>query len=110
MEKTSVIRPDLTSPGAYILFLGESLISVSYTHLDVYKRQVIVPGGHGAAAAGQADDHPLAAGGAHRGGAQALDEFAGGLVAVSYTHLGQCRDASGPPRRTGSPRSDTAGR
>ena len=57
----------------------QTLIGVSLG-LHILHHIVIVPGGHGAAAAGQADDHPLAAGGVHCGGAQALDEVAGGLV------------------------------
>ena len=42
MEKTSVIRPNLTSPGAYlILFLGESLISKTY--LDAAEKRGLLP-------------------------------------------------------------------
>ena len=57
----------------------QTLIGVSLG-LHIVDHIVIVPGGHGAAAAGQANDHPLAAGGVHRGGAQSTHEVAGGLV------------------------------
>ena len=57
----------------------QTLIGVSLG-LHILHHIVIVPGGYGAAAAGQADDHPLAAGGVHRGGAQGGHEVAGGLV------------------------------
>ena len=49
MEKTSVIRPDLTSPGAYlILFLGESLISQlsGEVHTPVWPQAFMDPVGH----------------------------------------------------------------
>ena len=49
MEKTSVIRPDLTSPGAYlILFLGESLISQlsGEVHTPVWPQAFMGPVGH----------------------------------------------------------------
>ena len=48
MEKTSVIRPDLTSPGAYILFLGESLISQpsGEVHTPVWSQAFMGPVGH----------------------------------------------------------------
>lgn len=51
MEKTSVIRPDLISPGAYlILFLGESLISQpsSEVHTPVWPQAFMGPVGHSA--------------------------------------------------------------
>ena len=51
MEKTSVIRPDLTSPGAYlILFLGESLISQpsGEVHTPVWSQAFMGPVGHSA--------------------------------------------------------------
>ena len=48
--------------------------------LHIVDHIVIVPGGHGAAAAGQADGHPLAAGGADAGGAEAGDVVTGGLI------------------------------
>ena len=54
MEKTSVIRPDLTSPGAYlILFLGESLISQpsGEVHTPVWSQAFMDPVGH--------YDHPV---------------------------------------------------
>ena len=57
----------------------QTLIGVSLG-LHILHHIVIVPGGHGVAAAGQADDHPLAADGVHRGGAQGTHEVAGGLV------------------------------
>ena len=57
----------------------QTLIGVSLG-LHILHHIVIVPGGHGAAAAGQANDHPLAADGVHRGGAQGGHEVAGGLV------------------------------
>ena len=53
--------------------------------LDILHHIVIVPGGHGAAAAGQADDHPLAAGGADAGGTQGGDIVAGSLVNLLQT-------------------------
>ena len=59
----------------------QTLIGVSLG-LHILHHIVIVPGGHGAAAAGQADDHPLAADGVHRGGAQGGHEVAGGGVDV----------------------------
>ena len=49
MEKTSVIRPDLTSPSAYlILFLGESLISQpsGEVHTPVWSQAFMGPVGH----------------------------------------------------------------
>ena len=49
MEKTSVIRPDLASPGAYlILFLGESLISQpsGEVHTPVWSQAFMGPVGH----------------------------------------------------------------
>lgn len=49
MEKTSVIRPDLISPGAYlILFLGESLISQpsGEVHTPVWSQAFMGPVGH----------------------------------------------------------------
>ena len=57
----------------------QTLILVSVL-LHIVDHIVIVPGGHGAAAAGQADDHPFAAGGVHRGGSQGGHVVAGGLV------------------------------
>ena len=57
----------------------QTLIGVSLG-LHILHHIVIVPGGDGVAAAGQADDHPLAADGVHRGGAQGTHEVAGGLV------------------------------
>lgn len=51
MEKTSVIRPDLTSPGAYlILFLGESLISQpsGEVHTPVWSQAFMGPVRHSA--------------------------------------------------------------
>ena len=46
--ETSVIRPDLTSPGAYILFLGESLISQpsGEVHTPVWSQAFMGPVGH----------------------------------------------------------------
>ena len=49
MEKTSVIRPDLISPGAYlILFLGESLISQpsGEAHTPVWSQAFMGPVRH----------------------------------------------------------------
>ena len=57
----------------------QALIGVSLG-LHIVDHIIIVPGGHGAAAAGQADGHPLAAGRADAGGAQSLDIVAGGLI------------------------------
>ena len=67
----------------------QTLIGVSLG-LHILHHIVIVPGGHGAAAAGQADDHPLAADGVHRGGAQGGHEVAGGLIEFVQllAHLG----------------------
>ena len=48
--------------------------------LDIGHRVVIVPGGHGAPAAGQADGQPLAADAAHNGRALGGQIVAGGLV------------------------------
>ena len=51
MEKTSVIRPNLTSPGAYlILFLDESLISQpsGEVHTPVWSQAFMGPVGHSA--------------------------------------------------------------
>ena len=51
MEKTSVIRPDLASPGAYlILLLGESLISQpsGEVHTPVWSQAFMGPVGHSA--------------------------------------------------------------
>ena len=58
---------------------------------DKFQYIVVVPGGHGAAAAGQANGHPLAADGVHRGGAQGGHEVAGGLVDAAVVHLRQHR-------------------
>lgn len=47
--ETSVVRPDLTSPGAYlILFLGESLISQpsGEVHTPVWSQTFMSPVGH----------------------------------------------------------------
>ena len=46
--ETSVIRPDLTSPGAYILFLGESLISQpsGEVHTPVWSQAFMGPIAH----------------------------------------------------------------
>lgn len=46
--ETSVIRPGLTSPGAYILFLGESLISQpsGEVHTPVWSQAFMGPVGH----------------------------------------------------------------
>lgn len=48
--ETSVIRPDLTSPGAYILFLGESLISQpsGEVHTPVWSQAFMGPVRHSA--------------------------------------------------------------
>lgn len=47
-RETSVIRPDLTSPGAYILFLCESLISQpsGEVHTPVWSQAFMGPVGH----------------------------------------------------------------
>ena len=47
--ETSIIRPDLTSPGAYLtLFLGESLISQlsGEVHTPVWSQAFMGPVGH----------------------------------------------------------------